>query len=191
MSTTKTHTRVFAFLGALLFLLTSVALTVAVVWQIHQQNRPENKAIQELSNQLEAKNNAKNKETQGAKLQGSNLADFTPVSQIETLQQTDTTPGEGQEVKEGETITAHYTGAVAATGVVFQSSHDTGKPATFSLGQVIEGWQKGVPGMKIGGKRRLLIPAAQAYGANPPGGSGIPANADLVFDIELVSIGKQ
>jgi FKBP-type peptidyl-prolyl cis-trans isomerase len=190
MSSTKTHTRIFAFIGALLFLLTSCALTVAVVWQIHQDNKSASQKDKPAdgSSQLNAENS--NQSTQGSKLQGSKLADFTPVSKIDSLQSTDTTPGNGQEVKEGDTITAHYTGAVAATGVVFQSSHDTGQPATFSLSGVIEGWQKGVPGMKVGGKRRLLIPAAQAYGPNPPQGSGIPANADLVFDIELVSIGQ-
>jgi FKBP-type peptidyl-prolyl cis-trans isomerase len=58
------------------------------------------------------------------------------------------------------------------------------------LNQVIPGWTEGIPGMKVGGKRRLLIPAAQAYGANPPSGSNIPANADLVFDITLYKIGS-
>lgn len=194
MSTTKPQTRIFAFFGAVLFFITSIALTVAVVFQIHQQNKANSKPAdtsksEDVMNKLKA-DNANKSDTQGAKLQGSQLANFTPVSTIDTLQEIDTTPGEGQEVKEGDTITAHYTGAVAATGIVFQSSHDSGSPATFGLAQVIQGWQKGVPGMKIGGTRRLLIPAALAYGANPPGGSGIPANADLVFDIELVSIGK-
>jgi FKBP-type peptidyl-prolyl cis-trans isomerase len=92
-------------------------------------------------------------------------------------------------VKAGATVTAHYTGAVAATGVIFQSSHDTGQPIPFSLNEVIKGWTDGVPGMKVGGTRRLVIPADQAYGATPPPGSGIPANAALVFDIELVAVG--
>ena len=186
MSSTKTHTRIFAFIGALLFLVTSCALTVAVIWQIHQDNQASKKpASTDTSSKLNT-----NQSTQGSKLQGSKLADFTPVSTIDSLQSIDTTSGTGAEVKAGDTITAHYTGAVAATGVVFQSSHDTGQPATFSLSGVIEGWKNGVPGMKVGGKRRLLIPAAQAYGATPPQGSGIPANADLVFDIELVKIGQ-
>jgi FKBP-type peptidyl-prolyl cis-trans isomerase len=62
-----------------------------------------------------------------------------------------------------------------------------GRPATFPLSHVIEGWQKGVPGMKVGGTRRLIIPAAQAYGSSSPSAS-IPPNSDLVFDIELVSV---
>lgn len=122
-------------------------------------------------------------------LEGKPLEGFTPVSQIDTLQKLDLVAGTGDEVKAGDTITAHYTGAVAASGVVFQSSHDTGQPATFGLNQVIPGWTAGVPGMRVGGTRRLLIPAEQAYGANPPAGSNIPVNAALVFDIELVKIG--
>ncbi|HTB49185.1 MAG TPA: FKBP-type peptidyl-prolyl cis-trans isomerase, partial [Verrucomicrobiae bacterium] len=84
--------------------------------------------------------------------------------------------------------TVDYTGAVASTGIIFQSSKDTGQPATLSLSQVIAGWSQGIPGMKVGGTRRLLIPAGLAYGSNPPSGSGIPANADLVFDVTLDKI---
>ncbi|MEO8863365.1 MAG: FKBP-type peptidyl-prolyl cis-trans isomerase, partial [Candidatus Saccharimonadales bacterium] len=123
-------------------------------------------------------------------LQGTKLADFTPIEHIDKLQAIDTKEGTGDVVKAGDTITAHYTGAVAATGIIFQSSHDRGEPATFPLSGVIKGWTDGVPGMKVGGTRRLLIPADQAYGANPDPRSGIPANADLVFDIELVKIGQ-
>jgi FKBP-type peptidyl-prolyl cis-trans isomerase len=117
-----------------------------------------------------------------------NLDDFTPVESVTELQKIDLVEGTGEEVKPGATITAHYTGAIAASGHVFQSSRDFGKPISFGLDQVIKGWTDGVPGMKVGGKRRLLIPSEQAYGSRPPFGSGIPADAALVFDIELVSI---
>ena len=117
------------------------------------------------------------------------LANFTPVAHTASLVKTDLVVGKGQEVKAGDTVSVQYTGAVAATGAVFQSSKDFGTdPVTFPLGGVIKGWTDGIPGMKVGGTRRLLIPAAQAYGATPPPGSGIPANADLVFDVELVGI---
>ena len=117
------------------------------------------------------------------------LQDFTPVDNIPELKIEDRVPGTGDEVKPGDTVTCHYTGAVAKTGSVFQSSHDFGRSISFPLNGVIAGWTEGVPGMKVGGTRRLYIPAAKAYGATPPPGSGIPANADLVFDIELISIG--
>jgi FKBP-type peptidyl-prolyl cis-trans isomerase len=119
------------------------------------------------------------------------LSNFTPVTKVSKLEKIDTVVGKGEEVKAGATVSVQYTGAVAATGVIFQSSKDFGTdPVTFPLGNVIKGWTDGIPGMKVGGTRRLIIPAEMAYGANPPGGSGIPANADLVFDVELVAISK-
>jgi len=117
------------------------------------------------------------------------LEKFTPVKNVAKLEKIDLVVGTGAEVKTGDTVSVHYTGAVAATGAVFQSSKEFGTtPITFPLDRVIKGWTDGIPGMKIGGTRRLVIPAAQAYGATPPAGSGIPANADLVFDVELVAI---
>jgi len=120
-------------------------------------------------------------------LEGTKLSKFEPIQSVTELQTLDITEGSGDAVQEGATITANYTGALAKDGTIFQSSHDMGQPITFPLHGVIEGWQKGVPGMKVGGTRRLVIPAAQAYGAASPA-PNIPANSDLVFDIELVSI---
>jgi len=116
------------------------------------------------------------------------MDDFTPTTDVPQLIVSDIKEGTGDPVQAGATITAHYTGAVAGTGEVFQSSKDFGRPIQFPLSGVIKGWTDGVPGMKVGGVRRLLIPADQAYGSAPPAGSGIPADAPLVFDIELVSI---
>lgn len=117
------------------------------------------------------------------------MANFKPVASTATLTKTDLVVGTGAEVKAGATVSVHYTGAIAATGEIFQSSKDFGtEPITFPLGGVIKGWTDGIPGMKVGGTRRLVIPAVQAYGATPPPGSGIPANADLVFDVELVAV---
>lgn len=116
------------------------------------------------------------------------LEDFTPVDSVPELKIEDRVVGTGEEVKPGSTVTCHYTGAVAKTGAVFQASRDFGGPISFPLNGVIAGWTQGLPGMKVGGTRRLLIPAALAYGANPPAGSGIPANADLVFDIILQGV---
>ena len=121
------------------------------------------------------------------KLQGTKLTNFTPVSSVSDLQVIDLVEGNGDVVPKGATITAHYTGALCADGTIFQSSHDFGNPVTFGLHQVIAGWTKGVPGMKVGGVRRLVIPAAMAYGSHSPA-PNIPANSDLVFDIELVAI---
>jgi FKBP-type peptidyl-prolyl cis-trans isomerase len=120
-------------------------------------------------------------------LEGTKLNGFDPVANVPELQIIDIITGSGDVVPAGATITAHYTGALCSDGTIFQSSHDFGQAITFPLNGVIEGWQKGVPGMQIGGTRRLLIPAAQAYGAQSPS-PNIPANSDLVFDIELVAI---
>lgn len=121
------------------------------------------------------------------KYEGTKLADFEPMSSVTELQIIDITPGTGPVVDPGATITAHYTGALCKNGIIFQSSHDFGKAITFGLSQVIKGWTDGVPGMKVGGMRRLIIPAGQAYGSASPA-PNIPANSDLVFDIELVAI---
>ncbi len=93
--------------------------------------------------------------------------------------------GEGYEVKPGGAVIANYHGTLKEGGKVFDSSFNRGEPAMFTLGQVIPGWQKGVPGMKIGGVRRLIIPAKLAYGERSPS-ADIPANSDLVFVIQLV-----
>lgn len=121
------------------------------------------------------------------KYEGTKLADFTPIENVEELQIIDIHEGTGDVVPEGATITAHYTGALCKNGIIFQSSHDFGKAITFGLDQVIAGWTKGVPGMKIGGMRRLIIPSDMAYGS-ARAASNIPPNSDLVFDIELQSI---
>lgn len=124
---------------------------------------------------------------QNTPLEGTKLANFTPVTEVPELQIIDVREGTGDVVPAGVTITAHYTGALAKDGTIFQSSHDFGQPISFGLGQVIPGWTQGVPGMKVGGIRRLIIPAAQAYGPQSPS-PNIPPNSNLVFDIELVAI---
>lgn len=121
------------------------------------------------------------------KYEGTKLADFTPIDKVEKLKIIDIHEGNGAVVPEGAKITAHYTGALCKNGIIFQSSHDFGDPVTFRLDQVIRGWTEGVPGMKVGGMRRLIIPSEMAYGS-VRAASNIPPNSDLVFDIELMAI---
>jgi FKBP-type peptidyl-prolyl cis-trans isomerase len=96
--------------------------------------------------------------------------------------------GTGDEAQRGKTVSVHYTGWLA-DGTKFDSSLDRGQPLSFVLGagQMIPGFDEGVAGMKVGGERRLIIPPNLAYGAQgrPP---RIPANAELTFDIQLVSV---
>ena len=125
-------------------------------------------------------------------LQGTQLANFTPSQDpVIELQKTDLIEGTGDEIQPGATVTAHYTGAYVVNGEIFQSSHDFGQPIPFGLNGVIAGWTEGVPGMKVGGTRRLVIPAEKAYGTAPEGyipGSTSHPLGPLVFDIEIVGV---
>jgi peptidylprolyl isomerase len=104
----------------------------------------------------------------------------------------DTRPGTGAEATPGKTCVMHYTGWLWESGnkgAKFDSSLDRGRPFSFALGarQVIRGWDEGVAGMKIGGKRTLLIPPDLGYGARGAGGV-IPPNATLLFEVELLEL---
>jgi len=168
---------------ALLFLVSASAFVIALIVQGIQNKHQNDGAASTPASQTS--------KSGGKQLQGTKLSNFTPeTSPYTQLQVVDTKMGTGDAVKAGDTVTVDYTGAVANTGTIFQSSLDTGQPVSFSLSGVIAGWSQGIPGMKVGGTRRLLIPANLAYGANPPQGSGIPANADLVFDVTLHKIGQ-
>jgi FKBP-type peptidyl-prolyl cis-trans isomerase len=105
-----------------------------------------------------------------------------------TLTGSDTVVGTGAEATAGKNVTVNYVGMLP-DGKVFDASANHGQPFSFKLGggQVIKGWDLGVVGMKVGGKRRLIIPADLAYGSQAVGGV-IPANATLIFDIELVDV---
>jgi peptidylprolyl isomerase len=94
--------------------------------------------------------------------------------------------GSGDAVKASSTVLAHYIGVGLISGQKFDSSWDRGQPIQFGLDQVIPGWTQGLTGMKIGGRRLLVIPGALAYGATPPAGSGIEPNETLVFVVDLV-----
>ena len=115
------------------------------------------------------------------------MENFIPSSTpLTELQYQDIVVGTGATVTASDTITADYVGALVSTGVIFDASANHGGPQTFPLSGVIPGWTNGIPGMKVGGSRRLLIPAALAYGAQAQ--TGIPANSDLVFDVTVTKI---
>jgi FKBP-type peptidyl-prolyl cis-trans isomerase len=177
---TRKRDRVFVLVMAGAFLFTTVGTSVALIWSMIHQNK--NKDTTAAQQQTAATNNPN-------ALKGKQMQDFTPVQKIDQLQIVDRQAGTGDAVAAGANVTVDYTGAIASTGKVFESSLDSGQPATFGLDQVIAGWRDGLVGMKVGGKRRLLIPAAQAYGAQSPS-ADIPANSDLVFDITLHKINK-
>jgi FKBP-type peptidyl-prolyl cis-trans isomerase len=108
------------------------------------------------------------------------------------LKYTDTKTGDGAAATSGNKVSVHYTGWLynnGAKGSKFDSSVDRGQPFQFTLGahQVIAGWDEGVAGMKVGGKRTLIIPPELGYGARGAGGV-IPPNATLMFDVELLGV---
>ncbi len=125
-----------------------------------------------------------------------NNKETTEMTQtITELVKNDTVVGDGREAEIGFTVSVHYTGwlydenAPDKKGEKFDSSLDRGQPFEFPLGagQVIQGWDQGFAGMKIGGKRTLIIPPEMGYGARGAGGV-IPPNATLIFDVELLDV---
>lgn len=176
MARKKTQ-RAFALIAAITFLLSTLAFTGLVLWTMYQEGKTNNKEETSMTTQ----------DSGGQTLKGTQLAGYEPVESVDSLQKIDLQEGSGEEVKPGATVTVHYTGALASNGTIFESSLESGQPVTFGLDQVIEGWGEGIPGMKVGSKRRLVIPAAQAYGEQSPS-PDIPANSDLVFDVELIAV---
>lgn len=171
--------RIIAGTGAFMFFISIIALTVVVIVSMIQENNQD-------SSQVPASTET---EAQEGQLRGSKLAEFEPVAKVAELQTTDIVEGEGAEITSiNDTVTAHYTGALASDGTIFESSLDSGEPFTAQLTGVIEGWQEGMIGMKEGGKRRLIIPAEKAYGE--AGSGSIPPNSALVFDIELQKVAR-
>ena len=112
---------------------------------------------------------------------------FPFPSSATELTSTDDVVGTGAEVKATDSITFNYVGVGAQSGMTFDSSYERGAPITYPLAQLIPGWQQGIPGMKVGGRRVLVIPGALAYGANPPTPSIAP-NETLVFVLDVLAI---
>ena len=128
-----------------------------------------------------------------AGISGVTMADTKMITTVSGLRYQDAVVGSGAEAVAGKSVSVHYTGwllgAGDSKGSKFDSSVDRGDPFNFPLGahRVIAGWDEGVAGMKVGGKRTLYIPSKLGYGARGAGGV-IPPNADLVFDVELLGV---
>jgi len=173
--------RIFAGFGAALFLVTSSALAIAVIISLTSSSSSAAKPSTIANSSSSSKSSKSTSDAVGQKLQG-----FTPLAKpVAKLELANLRTGTGPVVKSGATVTVSYVGALAKTGIIFASTQ-SGGPQTFSLNSVIEGWQLGIPGMKVGGTRELIIPAALAYGSK--GNSAIPPNADLVFLVTVDNV---
>jgi FKBP-type peptidyl-prolyl cis-trans isomerase len=158
---------------ALLFLLTTVGAAGYVIYQLNSEDAG---LVTDSTDSTTQPEEPVQEEPQI-------ISNFNPPYDITELTYEDSVVGDGDTVQPSDTVTIHYTGALASDGTIFDSSLG-GEPATFPLDNLIAGWQQGIPGMKVGGTRRLFIPAELGYGASGSG-SSIPPNSDLIFDIEL------
>ena len=168
-------------------LITSIIIVIVFVVAMifFTKNKPETSMSDTNSNDATSENVSGNGDAQQSE-QNTNTAPRITKLTTETI-----TPGTGAEAKVGDTVSMNYTGTLT-TGMVFDSNVDPKfnhvQPFEFQLGShmVIEGWEQGILGMKVGEKRKLMIPAAMAYGDQARG--SIPADADLMFEVELLAI---
>jgi FKBP-type peptidyl-prolyl cis-trans isomerase len=186
---TNNGQRVAAFLLAALFLASTVGATAYVIWQINKDDVLVSETEAEKAAAETAQTEENPTDTCGSKqlaaVEPRALPKVTKVDgAIEELKTTDIKVGDGEDVKAGDCVTALYYGTLAKDGTKFDGNYETGKPIEFSLDGVIAGWSEGIPGMKVGGVRRLEIPAAKGYGAQDKG--SIPANSDLIFEVEIL-----
>ena len=179
---TPVKDRIFAWVGVIVFVLSAVALSAAVIVQQIITDR-QNKAISDKQSKAAACSQDKSKEP------------ILPVPDIykstgpvTSLEKTDLVPGTGATVKSGDCLVVKYYGTLAASGTKFDENftQPTGFEFLIGNGSVIQGWDQGLIGMKAGGMRRLVIPAQLAYGSS--GSGSIPANSDLVFVVKLLRI---
>ncbi len=169
MSAKEKTRRVIIITIVIAFVVSSIGFSGLVIWELSKDSSNSSQtATSDIQKQLEEQMKQQN---QGGKVES-----------------TDIQVGTGAEATEGKTVTVHYTGTLT-DGKKFDSSLDRGQPFSFQLGanEVIKGWDQGVTGMKVGGKRKLVIPPELAYGEASPS-ADIPANSTLVFEIELLDV---
>jgi FKBP-type peptidyl-prolyl cis-trans isomerase len=180
---TKKRDRFFAAFGALLFLVTASALTIAVIVNgvsNHNSNSSANQTADQTSKSCTA--------TSVAAAAEANPEVYKPTGAVKTLEKTDLVTGTGKAIKSGDCLQVKYYGTLASNGTVFDENFDKATAFQFQIGQsqVIPGWDQGLIGAKTGGTRRLVIPSALAYGSQSNG--TIPANSNLVFTVKILAV---
>ena len=178
---TKKRDRFFAGFGAFLFLISAVAVTVVAILSSLGQ---EDATVADL-------NNTSCEPSASIAAPAEALPEvFKPEGDVTKLETTDLLAGDGEAVKTGDCLQVKYYGTLAKDGSVFDGNFD--KPTAFQFplggGQVIQGWEEGLLGAKIGATRRIVIPSELAYGDQA--NNGIPANSDLVFVVKLIKVTK-
>jgi peptidylprolyl isomerase len=185
MSTTSKKERAIYLFIALLFFCFSAALTIAIVVQAVQSHNNSNPPTPTPSPQQQACTEDTQTEPTLPK------PDTYTTDKVSSLKTTDLTVGNGETAKKGDCLVMKYYGTLSNNGKEFDENFSQPKGFEFVLGagKVIQGWDQGLVGMKVGGVRRLEIPSAMAYGSQSPS-SSIPANSDLVFIVKLLRIEK-
>ncbi len=174
MSTTRLRDRIFAGFGAVLFLVTASAFTIAVVVDM-MKPKP---VVCDIQTPVPSK-----------AVPAPEI--YKPEGAVSQLQKTDISVGKGDTVHDGDCLVMKYQGNLASDGSIFDENYSKTQSLQFKLGagQVIKGWDEGLKGMKVGGIRRVVIPFSMGYGeaGSPP---SIPAKSDLVFMVKLEQIKK-
>jgi peptidylprolyl isomerase len=180
---TRARDRIFAWVGVVVIVVSVGALSAAVIIQnILASNSTTPPDTQ--SSALSCNDGSASEPTFAAPPK------FTVAQPVTDLQVTDVSEGTGAAAKDGDCLVVKYYGTLAKDGTMFDENYTKPEAFAFSLGQgqVIQGWDKGMAGAKEGGERRLVIPAAQAYGDS--GSGSIPPKSDLVFYVKLLRIQK-
>ena len=181
----RVHEQVFAWVAIVVVVVSVCALSAAVVIQQIATNNQSNANAQNAANNtgaLSCTDSSTSEPTFAAP------AKYTAAGDVTALQTTDLGVGSGQTAKQGDCLIVKYYGTLANDGTEFDQNFTNPTAFAFVLGQgqVIQGWDQGLIGMKVGGERRLVIPASLAYGNTSTG--SIPANSALVFDVRLLRI---
>lgn len=173
--------RIFAGFGAVLFLVSACAVTAYAIWQTNSTESAANTATQTAQNTCDINTPVPDNAATAP-------AAFKPDGPVTALKTTDLTAGKGAAAKAGDCLVMKYQGNLATNGTVFDENYSKPQALQFTLGkgEVIQGWDQGLGGMKVGGVRRVEIPASLGYGSSAQG--SIPANSDLVFIVTLEKI---